>query len=204
MTETTSLAQALAILQTKLPKVEKSQTAEVKTDKAKYSYSYADLAQITRVLMPILGDLGLSFIAKPTVTDDGRVVLAYKLLHVCGDAEEGRYPLPSSGTPQAMGSAITYARRYCLCAVTGVAPEDDDDGAAAEAAARAPVEPQTDPAWLEQMERSLTGATSLQALNEVADRIRAADDAGKVAYVHGQHLLHVYHQRKAELEGSPE
>ena len=39
----------------------------------------------------------------------------------------GLYPLPASGTPQQIGSAITYARRYCLCAVTGVAPDDDDD-----------------------------------------------------------------------------
>ena len=60
-------------------------------------------------------------------------MLAYKLLHVSGDHEAGEYPLPTSGTPQAIGSAITYARRYTLVAVTGLAPEDDDDGAAAEA-----------------------------------------------------------------------
>lgn len=131
MTETKSLAAAVAMLQTRLPEIKKSQTA----DTGSYSYNYADLAQITRLLMPILGDLGLAFMAKPTMREDGKVVLAYKLLHVSGETEEGEYPLPSSGTPQAMGSAITYARRYCLCAVTGIAPEDDDDGAAAQAEA---------------------------------------------------------------------
>lgn len=136
MTETTSLAQALAILQTRLPKIEKSQKADVPTKNGgSYSYNYADLAQITRLLMPILGDLGLSFIAKPTTTTDGRFVLAYRLLHTSGESEDGEYPLPSGSSPQAIGSAITYARRYCLCAVTGVAPEDDDDGAAAQAEA---------------------------------------------------------------------
>ena len=135
MTDTTSLAQALALLQTRLPKIEKSQTADVPTKNGgSYKYTYADLAQITRELMPILGDLGMAFIAKPTTTDDGRFVLAYRLLHVSGESEDGEYPLPTNGTPQAVGSAITYARRYCLCAVTGVAPEDDD-GAAAQAAA---------------------------------------------------------------------
>lgn len=134
MTETNSLAQAVAMLQTRLPEIKKTQTADVKTDKARYSYTYADLAQITRELMPTLGELGLSFLAKPTMVD-GRFVLAYKLLHVSGESEDGEYPLPTSGTPQAVGSAITYARRYCLCAVTGIAPEDDDDGAAAQAEA---------------------------------------------------------------------
>ncbi|HEY9439887.1 MAG TPA: ERF family protein, partial [Streptomyces sp.] len=87
MTDTTSLAQALALLQTRLPKIEKSQTADVPTKNGgSYKYTYADLAQITRELMPILGDLGMAFIAKPTTTDDGRFVLAYRLLHVSGES----------------------------------------------------------------------------------------------------------------------
>ena len=133
MEKTESLAQAVAVLQTRLPEIKKSQTA----DTGSYKYTYADLAQVTRELMPILGELGLSFMARPTMRDDGKFVLAYKLLHVSGEAETGEYPLPTSGTPQAMGSAITYARRYCLCAITGIAPEDDDDGAAAQAAVQA-------------------------------------------------------------------
>lgn len=137
MEKTESLAQAVAMLQTRLPEIKKSQTADVKTKTGPdYSYNYADLAQVTRELMPILGELGLSFMAKPTLGGDGKFVLAYKLLHVSGESEEGEYPLSHSGTPQAMGSAITYARRYCLCAITGIAPEDDDDGAAAQAAAQ--------------------------------------------------------------------
>lgn len=136
MTETKSLAEAVAVLQTRLPEIKKSQTADVPTKAGgSYSYTYADLAQVTRELMPILGGLGLSFMAKPTLGGDGKFVLAYKLLHVSGESEEGEYPLSSTGTPQAMGAAITYARRYCLCAITGIAPEDDDDGAAAQAEA---------------------------------------------------------------------
>lgn len=130
-----SLFAALALLQTKLPEIRKTQTAEVETNKGRnYSYTYANLAGISAQIMPLLGDLGLSFIAKPTFSGD-RFVLAYSLLHTSGEREDGEYPLPTSGTPQAIGSAITYGRRYCLCAVTGVAPEDDDDGAAAEAEA---------------------------------------------------------------------
>ena len=126
-----NLAAAMAALQTRLPDIKKRETANVKTDKASYSYTYADLAQITREVMPLLGALGLSFIAKPTVNAEGKFVLAYKLLHVSGEHEDGEYPLLGTGTPQAIGSAITYGRRYSLCAVTGIAPDDDDDGAAA-------------------------------------------------------------------------
>jgi hypothetical protein len=51
---------------------------------------------------------------------------------------DGMYPL-GTGTPQQLGSAITYARRYCLLAVTGLAPDDgsDDDAQAAEQSYRA-------------------------------------------------------------------
>jgi hypothetical protein len=124
-----NLATALAELQQKLPKVTKGETATVRSDKGSYSYSYADLTDITDQLMPIMGDLGLSFIAKPTFMN-GSFVLAYSLLHTSGEREDGHYPLPGTGTPQQIGSAITYGRRYCLCAVTGVAPGGDDNDAA--------------------------------------------------------------------------
>lgn len=127
-----TLAAALAALQADLPTIAKSETANVQTKQSSYSYSYAGLASITEAIMPRLTRVGLSFTAAPTFQGD-RFVLRCTLLHVSGEREEALYPLPTSGTPQAIGSAITYGRRYTLCAMTGVAPEDDDDGAAAEA-----------------------------------------------------------------------
>lgn len=132
---TDNLASALALVQTKLPEIDKSKTATVQTKSGgSYSYAYADLAAVSKEILPLLGDCGLSWMTKPTLTEDGKLVLEYKLMHVSGESEEGTYPLPQSGTPQEIGSAITYARRYTLCSVTGVAPEqDDDDGTAATA-----------------------------------------------------------------------
>jgi hypothetical protein len=127
-----TLAEALRQLQANLPDIKKSETATVVTEKTRYSYTYADLGAVTDAIFPALAEVGLAFIAKPTMAD-GQFVLAYSLLHISGQREDGAYPLPTTGTPQAIGSAITYARRYCLTAVTGVAPEDDDDGAAASA-----------------------------------------------------------------------
>jgi hypothetical protein len=133
MSENDSLAAALALVQSKLPDVSKTKTATVQTRAGgSYSYAYADLAAISRQVLPLLGDAGLCWLTKPTLTDDSRLVLVYALVHRSGEREEGSYPLPQSGSPQELGSAITYARRYCLCAVVGVAAEqDDDDGRAA-------------------------------------------------------------------------
>jgi len=129
---TDNLASALAAFQAKLPPIVKTKTAKVKTkDGGSYQYSYADLAEVSGVVLPALGAVGLSFTAKPTFNEGGKFVLAYRLLHACGDSDEGEYPLPQSGTAQEIGSAITYARRYALCSIVGVAPDEDDDGAAA-------------------------------------------------------------------------
>lgn len=130
-----NLATALALLQAKLPRITKNETANVVSQKGSYSYTYAGLADVSAQVLPLLGTVGLSFMARPTFDDHGRYVLLCTLLHTSGEEREGTYPLPASGTPQALGSAMTYGRRYTLCAMTGVAPDEDDDGAAAEAAA---------------------------------------------------------------------
>lgn len=121
-----NLASALAAFQKALPKISKGSTADAGT----YKFKYADLADISAAVLPLLGEHGLSFSARPTLDEGGRFVLAYELLHVSGDSRSGAYPLPASGSPQQIGSAITYSRRYALCAVTGVAADEDDDGQA--------------------------------------------------------------------------
>jgi hypothetical protein len=129
-----SLDQALAQLQASLPHIGKDKTARVVTkEKGTYTYAYANLASISAEVLPLLAGLGLSFTACPDRAQDGAFVLRYRLRHVSGDGEGGEYPLPDPArtTPQQVGSAITYARRYCLCAVTGIAADEDDDGQAA-------------------------------------------------------------------------
>lgn len=124
---------ALAAFQAEVPRVEKGATAKVETAKGGYSYQYADLAVVTAVAMPLLGKHGLAFTARPTMIGD-RFALLYALVFE-GDTEqaiEGEYPLPNpmGMKAQEVGSAITYARRYAFCSVTGVAPGGDDDDAA--------------------------------------------------------------------------
>lgn len=125
-----AFAAALAAFQENCPQVSKGNTAQVKSEKGSYSYKYADLTDITEVALPALAKQGLSWTARPMMTEHG-FVLRYALLHEAGHREEGDYPLadPSRFTSQQIGSYLTYARRYCLCAVTGIAPGGDDDDA---------------------------------------------------------------------------
>jgi ERF superfamily len=129
-----TLAEALSRVQAEIPRVKKTSTGKVRSEKANYDYGYADLAEVTAAILPILGKHGLAFLAMPTMSE-GRPVLRYKLMHGASGQEEcGEWPIVGSKA-QEHGSAITYARRYALQAVTGVAPDDDDDdGAAANSA----------------------------------------------------------------------
>jgi hypothetical protein len=184
-----SLAAALADLQTRLPRIAKDKTAKVYSQRTgkTHSYDYADLATVSEKILPMLGVLGLSFMAFPDLTDDGKFCLRYLLQHSpSGDRESGRYPLPATGTPQELGSAITYARRYCLCAVTGVAPDnEDDDALAAEprAAYDTPPCPVCQSLWLDCGHRNLDGSLS---------RSRTSDEEKAAAGVmtSGQHAEH--------------
>lgn len=119
-----NLAEALAAFQAQLPAVAKGATGQVQ---GRRNYRYADLADVSAVVMPRLAAHGLAFISKPSFNEHGKFVLSFSLLHVSGEREDGQFEL-GTGNMQQLGSAITYARRYALCAVTGVVPDEDDDG----------------------------------------------------------------------------
>lgn len=122
------LGKALAGFQRELPAVRKGATGQVAGNR---NYKYADLADVHAAVLPVLAKHGLSWLTMPTFTEDGRFVLRYELLHESGESRTGFYPLPQDGTPQQIGSALTYGRRYTLSSVVGVAPDEDDDGHAA-------------------------------------------------------------------------
>lgn len=123
MTKHESLTAAVSAMQGELPVVEKLNSVNAGARK----YKYADLTLLTEKVMPLLAKHGLAFIALPNISD-GIFGLSYELRHESGESVAGHYPLPNS-SPQEIGSAITYARRYALAAVTGVAPGGDDDDA---------------------------------------------------------------------------
>ena len=124
-----SLVAALAAFQAELPVIERSETAGGEGGRR---WRYADLATVSAKVLPLLAKHGLCWTTMPML-DDGKFLLRYELAHVSGEKITGDYPLPPpTSSAHALGSAITYGRRYTLSAVTGIAPdEDDDDGQAA-------------------------------------------------------------------------
>jgi ERF superfamily len=94
-----------------------------------FKSKYADLASVFDAARKPLSDNGLAV----TQTIDGPDLVT-RLLHTSGQWLESKYPLPVTARPQEMGSALTYARRYSLSAIIGIAADEDDDANAAEGA----------------------------------------------------------------------
>lgn len=134
---TDNLATALVAFQAEMPTVNKGKKASVPTKSGgSYTYTYADLADVTAAGVPVLGRHGLSFTSRPRRCDNGDYELEGVLMHVSGETSTGSLPLHGR-TPQELGSALTYARRYLFGCLTGIVTDDDDDAQAANHAKRA-------------------------------------------------------------------
>ncbi len=98
-----------------------------------FKSKYADLASVMDACLPALTANGIC-VMQPTGEDEqGRFVKTI-LAHVSGETVECRVPLiVAKNDMQGYGSAVTYARRYGLMSMAGIAPEDDDGNAAAKA-----------------------------------------------------------------------
>lgn len=92
---------------------------------------YASLAATLNTCVPALAEQGLLLAQFPcSASAQGHVAVVTMIVH----SESGQYlgsrlelPIPRADA-QGVGSAITYARRYALCAILGLAGEEDDDG----------------------------------------------------------------------------
>jgi len=87
-----------------------------------FKTKYADLAAVLNAARKPLSANGLAIVQ--TIGDG---VLHTRLLHTSGQWIASEHPLPMSGKPQEIGSALTYARRYSLSALIGIAADEDDD-----------------------------------------------------------------------------
>lgn len=105
-----------------------------------FKSTYADLASVWDACRDALSKNELS-IAQPTDFLDGSMVLKTILMHSSGESITGILPIMvgEKATAQQVGSAITYARRYALAAMVGVAPEDDDGQSASQTTAKTTV-----------------------------------------------------------------
>ena len=99
-----------------------------------FKSKYTTLGTIVETVGPILNKHGLIWMTYPE-SENGQPVLRYSLVHAATkDMVGGVMPLLlTKQDPQGLGSALTYARRYSLCAVLNLVADDDDDGNAGSA-----------------------------------------------------------------------
>lgn len=122
-----ALAAALVDAQAEMPEVPKGAVGQVGTARRKYS----DIADVIETVRPVLHAHGLSYVQFPGTDDRGVTTVTTRLVHKSGEWMEGTVSMPSGGNgAQGVGSAITYARRYSLVAMLGLASEDDDGAGA--------------------------------------------------------------------------
>lgn len=156
------LLQAICAVQGKLPTITKDRTAKIQTKTGgTYSYRYVSLDSIVEKVGPLLAEQDLVWLTFPGRSADGQPVLRYRIAHApSGEQLEDELPLlmGADADARAQGSAITYARRYALCAVLNIVADEDDDAGAAgqpQGAAPAAAKPATQP-------RARKGATDAQ------------------------------------------
>jgi hypothetical protein len=131
---------AFAAAQGEFPAIPKNKTARVKMRAEKgggeYTYKYADLAEVLSACTPALSKHGLS-IRQPLKRIQGLLFLVTELHHASGQyATDDGLKIHENGSPQEMGSELTYMRRYAACCMLGVSPDADEDGKIATDAAK--------------------------------------------------------------------
>jgi hypothetical protein len=124
-------SESIAALAAALSKAQADITGALKDSSNPFFKSkYADLASCWDACRKQLAANNLAVIQTTEVTEAG-TVLVTTLAHSSGEWMRGTLPVVTKDNgPQAQGSGITYARRYALAAIVGLAQIDDDAEAA--------------------------------------------------------------------------
>jgi hypothetical protein len=129
-----ALAGALAKAQAKLVNPEKSLTATIRLDRrgeTERSFRYAPLSSGLEIIRKTLSEFEIATIQTTGIEPGtGIVNLTTMLAHASGEWIASDWPvcqLADLASPRRMGAALTYARRYALFTLVGIAGEDDLD-----------------------------------------------------------------------------
>lgn len=131
-------ARAMSAFQQECPPITHSKKAKITTTGGgSYSYTYAELDAIARVINPICAKHGLSYSWNMSVDEKNRLTCECVVRHLNGHiAPPSTFTLPidnksAMSEQQKVGAAATFAKRQTLIAALGITTSDDDfDGAA--------------------------------------------------------------------------
>ena len=143
-----ALASALAKAQAELVNPEKSLTASIRTGRpgeGERSFRYAPLSSGLDIVRKTLGQHEIATVQTTAIDQTaGMVNLTTTLAHASGEWIASDWPvcpIAETANPQRMGAALTYARRYALFTLVGIAGEDDLDAPDLCDAPRSPAPP---------------------------------------------------------------
>jgi hypothetical protein len=148
---------------------------------------YATLASVIDAIKAPLADNGIAYVQAPGEMTEGKLSITTVLMHgASGGWMRSTLTIPVvASTPQAVGSAITYARRYSLMAMLGIAAEDDDGNAGSgrdepQRPAAPPVNWKKIAGELSIQARSIRNVDDLTAFTKSEDFIRFRREAGAI------------------------
>jgi len=156
-----------------------------------FKSKYADLSSVMEAVKAPLLAQGIAIVQATEPSEASEVRLSTMLLHSSGEYIADTITVPvNKQDAQGYGSAMTYARRYGLQAMTGCCPEDDDGNAAAEAA------PKNYDGAIADWQSSIESATTPDELERMAADLAKAPKPVKDA------VRSVYATRKKMLEAA--
>lgn len=106
---------------------------DLRADAGKRQYKYLGLDTLLKGVKPVFAKHNMGFYqaVEYVAGEDKPMGIVRTVIFDDADVQTltvGSYPFFVLGDPQAVGSAVTYARRYSLYAALGIFPEKDDDG----------------------------------------------------------------------------
>jgi hypothetical protein len=129
-----ALAAALAKAQAEIANPEKSLTATILSPfprEGSRTFRYAPLSSGLDLVRKCLGQHEIATVQTTAIDSDwGLIRLTTTLVHASGEWVSSDWPVcpvSETATPHRMGAALTYARRYALFTLVGIAGEDDLD-----------------------------------------------------------------------------
>lgn len=172
MTEVNLLAEALVKAQSDFMKAGKDAKNPF------FKSTYATLNSVWSAVSEALLKNGLT-VLQPISIHDGISVVKTIVMHISGQSIESECPIvvAKQNDPQALGSAITYARRYSLASMLGVMTDEDDDGnKAAQQPKQAPANKQERQAPASQKETPAPAQTLKERLDACIQFLSAQPD----------------------------
>lgn len=173
---------AVAAVQAKAEAVTKNKTVEVSGEKAQWKSAYATLATLDAAVRPAIIDAGIALVQSIEAQQGGPVLVTR--IALADQWFEVQHPIkPSRDGAQGFGGGISFARRWALCAIFNLVPDDIEEGQGYKDAAREGKQPRraAAPGGLGALLSTITDAPTIADIEKAARAARSAHPAGEAS-----------------------